>query len=421
MARDPACFSIGQYFLRQYPGSTRWYAAWFDAASKQTKRVTLATSDFEVAKREFARLVTVHGDLREAKPETITLAQAFARYEHHHEDQAGGLASARDQKRHRRFWLDFYGERATAADINTARQHAFVAHLKRVEHAKGRGYEPGYIKRIFASGFAALHWCRDRGEIESVPRTIDLDDSQPRERVLDNDEIRALWDAIQAPGLLELRRYSIVLLNTGCRPEAARDLTAFQVDLSRNRLNLNTPGRHRTAKGRPLIPITATLRPWLVVDGRERVIGRGEKWLSIQWRAARDRAGLGTDVVPYVLRHTVATVLDERAVAENEIVAFMGWKFSNRMRGWYTKRREYRPDYCASVVAALDGWMADLGLQSETARVGARAVSDPVNLALRGSRLQAKVATGGQTLENPGAGEGIRTLDPNLGKVVLYP
>ncbi len=113
--------------------------------------------------------------------------------------------------------------------------------------------------------------------------------------------------------------------------------------------------------------------------------------------------------------------LDERNAAENEILAFMGWRFSHRMRGVYTKRRIYRPDYCRTVVSALDAWMGELGLQSETARVAARAVSDPVNLALRGRSLQAEVATGRETPEFPGAGEGIRTLDPNLGKVVLYP
>ena len=44
-----------------------------------------------------------------------------------------------------------------------------------------------------------------------------------------------------------------------------------------------------------------------------------------------------------------------------------------------------------------------------------------MNLALRADSLQTKVATGRETLETLGAGEGIRTLDPNLGKVVLYP
>ena len=35
--------------------------------------------------------------------------------------------------------------------------------------------------------------------------------------------------------------------------------------------------------------------------------------------------------------------------------------------------------------------------------------------------LSAAVSQHTDILEKPGAGEGIRTLDPNLGKVVLYP
>ena len=82
----------------------------------------------------------------------------------------------------------------------------------------------------------------------------------------------ALWGP-RRDGLLELRRYLMILLNTGCRPEAARDLTVFQLDLARGRLDLNPPGRERTSKGRPVVPITAALRPWLIVQGRERIIG----------------------------------------------------------------------------------------------------------------------------------------------------
>ena len=114
-------------------------------------------------------------------------------------------------------------------------------------------------------------------------------------------------------------------------------------------------------------------------------------------------------------------MLDEAGCPDNEIVAFMGWKFSNRMRSWYTKRRAYRPEYCINVVAALDAWMGNLELESETARAGTRAASDPVNLVLRACSLQTQVDTGRETRGISGAGEGIRTLDPNLGKVVLYP
>ena len=319
------------------------------------------------------------------------------------------MPSGREQRRHLDYWLDHFGEAATVADAHPSRQYQFVAAL----HAKG--YGNGYVKRVLGSGRAALRWCYQRGELQSVPHVIAVKDSEPRERILEAEELRALWSAADEP---ELRRYLVLLLNTACRPEAARDLTVFQVDLARNRIDLNPPGRTQTGKRRPIIPVTAALRPWLEVQGRERLIGRGEKWLGNAWRAARESAGLTADVVPYTIRHTVATELDERNAAENEITAFMGWRFGHRMRGWYTKRRIYRPDYCGTVVAALDAWMGELGLKSETARVAARAVSDPVNLALRASSLQAKVATGGKTLGNPGAGEGIRTLDPNLGKVI---
>jgi integrase len=412
--RYPASgYFIEPYFLRKYPGSSSWYVAWFDAGTRETKRTSLETADLETAKAAAARLITTHGDLHNARPETVTLAQVFNRYHEHH---GKALRAGREQLRHMRYWRDFFGANATVADLHPARQHAFVEHLRR------NPYKSGTIKRVLASGAAALRWCYHRGELQSVPHVVTVADSEPRERVLEADEIRALWGAIQAPKLLELRRYIMILLNTACRPEAARDLTVFQVDLARNRLDLNPPGRARTTKGRPVVPITNALRPWLQVDGRERLIGRAEKWLSVQWRAARERAGLGDDVLPYTMRHTVATVLDEADCADAEIVAFMGWKFSNRMRGWYTKRRAYRPDYCKTVIAALDGWMADLGLQNETAPVATtEAVSIPMNLALRASSLQAKVATGRETLETLGAGEGIRTLDPNLGKVVLYP
>ena len=52
-----------------------------------------------------------------------------------------------------------------------------------------------------------------------------------------------------------------------------------------------------------------------------------------------------------------------------------------------------------------------------TARITCAA---PLTLCLR-KRGQVAPETNARISEKPGAGEGIRTLDPNLGKVVLYP
>ena len=99
----------------------------------------------------------------------------------------------------------------------------------------------------------------------------------------------------------------------------------------------------------------------------------------------------------------------------------MGRRFGNRMRGWYTKRREYRPDYCKTVIAALDAWIVELGFNSETARGATRAVSYPVNWSVPQPTCKTKSQRAGNPWKLWSGRRGFKTLDPNLGKVVLYP
>ena len=78
------------------------------------------------------------------------------------------------------------------------------------------------------------------------------------------------------------------------------------------------------------------------------------KALRASWSAARIRAGLDREVVPYTIRHTVATWLDEQAVPEGEIGQWLGHGKESTTRRWYIKRRVYRPDYLAAAAAAVD-------------------------------------------------------------------
>ena len=66
-----------------------------------------------------------------------------------------------------------------------------------------KGYGTGYIKRVLASGAAALRWSYRRGELQAVPHVITVADSEPRERILEAERSRALWSAAEQ---LELRR-----------------------------------------------------------------------------------------------------------------------------------------------------------------------------------------------------------------------
>ena len=73
-------------------------------------------------------------------------------------------------------------------------------------------------------------------------------------------EIAAIIDQINDQHLLLLM---ILLIHLGARVGAILDAIKAQIDLEQNLFDLNPPGRETTNKGRPVLPIPATLRPWL--------------------------------------------------------------------------------------------------------------------------------------------------------------
>ncbi len=131
------------------------------------------------------------------------------------------------------------------------------------------------------------------------------------------------------------------------------------------------------------------------------------------FQTLRDMAGFEPDVTAYTVRHTVATELMARGVPELEIAAIMGHRMPNsRTTGRYL---HVAPERLASARKALDD------LANDIARAATRAM-EPDNM--RASCVLVSRQSGGNPTAKPlndGAGEGIRTLDPNLGKVVLYP
>ena len=123
----------------------------------------------------------------------------------------------------------------------------------------------------------------------------------------------------------------------------------------------------------------------------------------------RDAAGFGPDVTAYTVRHTIGTELAARGVPELEIAALMGHRMPNsRTTGRYI---HVAPDRLASARKALDE------IASEIERVAARPISPETSV--RASSVLLPKPRVSLTHCNPGAGEGIRTLDPNLGKVML--
>ena len=179
-----------------------------------------------------------------------------------------------------------------------------------------------------------------------------------------------------------VRMFLIVLLGTAARPEAALELVRSQCDLARGTINLNPPGRVQTKKRRPILPMAGFLRPWIeaALDGPLVAYrGRPVKKINGAFQTVRDAADFGDDVVPYTIRHTVATELFRRGVPPLEIKSFLG----HRMPGLATTERylHVAPDHLAHARAAVED------LANDIARVAARAMVP--------TTMRASASTGG--------------------------
>ena len=124
----------------------------------------------------------------------------------------------------------------------------------------------------------------------------------------------------------------------------------------------------------------------------EMVIGRGAKALGIAWREAREKAGLGTDVLPTTFRHTLHTLFWDQGVPEAQIKEWFARGADDPMTDHYVKRRTDRDDYLTEAVAVVDAWLATITkaigrLRQQTAdqeRLSVRATCVPATQPFRG-------------------------------------
>jgi integrase len=394
---------LAGYWLSQRPNSTQWCRTWFDAQSRQTRRASLGTDDLAAAECALAEWITKNVPTDRASPRDVTIARIFVRYQEKHGQHLVGAGSQRISLA---MMLRHLPEGMTVAELTLDAQHVATRAMQ------AAGYGAGTIKRALGAAKAAVNWAWNNGELERPVPFLKVAEGQGRERVLSVEELARLWSADMPD---HVRAFLALAIGTAARPEAILQLTRFQCDTERGTINLNSPGRVQTKKRRPILPMAHWLRPWIEPAEGHLVAYRGKPVQKIAgaFQTVRDAAGFGPDVTSYTVRHTVATELMARGVPELEIAFIMGHRMPNsRTTGRYL---HVAPERFASARAALDD------LANDIARAATRAMVPAI---LRASCVSVSERTGCTPTAKPlktGAGEGIRTLDPNLGKVVLYP
>lgn len=222
-------------------------------------------------------------------------------------------------------------------------------------YAKERGVSAGTLRRERNVLVAAFNLAKSRLLVERAPAIKPPPSGRPRERFLtraEGDKLLASFESQHAKLL-----YTICLY-TGCRKGQAIALTWDRVDFVNNRIDFNEPGRAETVKRRAIVPMGKKLRAAMNEAHKIRTIDRviefgGKPATKVRWPflRARERAGLGSDVTPHVLRHTAASWLAMAKVPLDEAADLLACDPKTLRRVY----RKFDPRYLARAVKALEG------------------------------------------------------------------
>ena len=393
-------FRIGEYWIGQKSGRATYYRYWYDPERGVTRRASLSTSDFETAKEKLALWYVSNKKIPEkSELETVLLSDVIRRYYDGHAQHTESHETARNNLL---VWLDYFEAETTVHDATRPKAiDGFIDHLQ------SKGNKASYINRILTDGRSAINKAWKDGEIASAPfiKSLKVEDAEPKGRPLSMDELRAFYHTAET---LHLKRFILFSVATGARPSSIMDLHSNQIDLDHALIDLNPPGRTQTKKIRPSVKLPRQLVPHVVSGWQLTFRNKPLSSIKTSWRNHRTTCGFDMQVNPYSIRHTIARHLRASGVPAWEVGAQLGHKKrENSITEIYAPMD---PSYLGKSLAAIEQFMDEL-LEDPSKRP---LISLPI-------RCPSEDEREAETVVNTGAGDEIRTHDPNLGKVVLYP
>lgn len=346
-------FQLGEYWLGQRGHSPAWCRCWYDGDSRQVRRSSLDTTDFDEAKQRLTAWFVAKQQGEKTQGKVWMLSEVFLAY---HEARGQHTCNPDNVTTSGRYWLEHFG------DVPAAQAAEAEATAGLREALLDSGKSPAYVNRILGVGKAALMRAHKRRMIPHAPvvEMVAGVESEPMGRPMEVRELREFFAAIRAE---HVRRYFILGLGTGARNSAMLELDWSQVDEST--IRLNPPGRRQTKKRRPVIPVSSELGAWLAEWRQGQTCGPvvefwGERVQCIKtaWRATRRRSGLDKDCTPYSLRHSVGRWLRSQGVQPWECAAFLGHAMPGR-----TITEVYAtssPEHMRGVRAAIDSLLREV-------------------------------------------------------------
>ena len=343
----------GAYSLVKRPDTPNYYIAWCQPGTERYRRRSTGTDNLEAAKHDLIEFA--HTRLRGRRPEepdNVSIRDALSEYVEYTLENRPSQYNCRRWLENWHLFFDREGIR-TIGDLTADAQMRYISWRKQSAAEEGRTLSNATINREMDVVRGAISAYFARGFITRKPAITFLPKPPPRDRFLTVEEVKRLLSAAIKP---HIRRFIVVSLQTLQRPAAVLGLHADQVDLQRNRIDFLPPGWIQSKKRRPIVPITATLRPELEKAIEQSCTGfliefNGMPVSSIKtaFRKTVERAGL-VGVSPYTLRHTGATLLAGAGVSLWEIGGMLGHSHQ-RTTEIYAK---HTPEYLAGAAKGLD-------------------------------------------------------------------
>lgn len=336
MPREDSPCIVGDYWLdkRRDGKSPVWQIAYYHAASRQVRYSSTHKRDLDDAKAVIHSFVERE---RAKKPQAAEDARVIPLLVTYWTEKGKDNINASQTATSIRLFIGFLmqdeiGPNAVVTDMTPVMfdrfrrwrmaPHSCVVPWQDCEVPySSAGVVGATIDRNLNDIRAGINHAEANMRIPYAPKVPTLDSrfkSEPRNRLLSFEELGQIaWYSYHSPDLF---RFFALLLGTGQRPNAANKFKPSQFDPRFNLIDMQPEASPQTKKRNAIIPAIRPLRPILKAWESQPVKSR-----KTAWRIMRKALGLSGDVVPYAVRHTVATLLyNDPTVPERQVSELLG-------------------------------------------------------------------------------------------------
>lgn len=364
--QEQRLYTVGRFWLARREQSPFLQIRWYDERTKTTRSKSSGRGTLEDA---IPVILAHHADDiagGRQEPDEALIAKVISQYWLEHgrtRINAGATANSL------RVFIAFLEQDAVTigATVEELKPEVFrrfqrwrmKPHSYEVEWQKviyrhqSKGVSGEAVQRNLDDVRAALHHAVAEGRLPYAPKvpSVPLEHrSPPRDIRLTIEQLGAIVG--YAAYDLDALRWILGMVATGCRPDAVLKWNVEKQWAGRGPVfDTHPAGALRTKKRNAVVPVIDEFRPWLEAwaDYPHKPVKSRKTW----WRTMRSALDLPDNIVPKVIRHTIATEIRSRGVSLTDIAGLLGHLSESRITQVYAKYDPNRLTHAKQALSAI--------------------------------------------------------------------